>query len=93
MRQYQLSESRVRRILHAPHRTEKGIVEGTNACMQRSRCKNPYELWVMYIEGKEERKIISTWRYPGITEPREELPSNVRTSLEEIIEKALLEEE
>lgn len=32
------------------------------------------EIWIMYKDTKEARKIISAWRYPGISKPGEELP-------------------
>lgn len=85
MRQYRLSEGRVRRILHSPHRVEEGIAEGTVAMMQRSTGKNPYELWVMVVDEPHQRKVISAWRYPGVTEPRAPLPYAVRSALEEAI--------
>jgi hypothetical protein len=92
MRQYRLSEGRVRRILHSPHRVEEGIAEGTVAMMQRSIGKHPYELWVMVLDTPESRKVISTWRYPGVTEPRKELPYAVRSALQAAIEEAANEE-
>jgi len=88
LRQYRLSESRVRRILHAPHRVEEGIAEGTIAMMQRSAGKHPYELWVMVVDTDRERKVISAWRYPGTTEPRAPLPYAVRSALEEAVLQA-----
>lgn len=88
MRQYRLSEGRVRRILHTPHRIEEGIAEGTVAMMQRSTGKHPYELWVMIADAKEGRKVISAWRYPGVTEPRKELPAAVLHGLRRAIEEA-----
>ena len=88
MRQYRLSEARVRRIMHTPHRVEEGIAEGTVAMMQRSTGKNPYELWVMVVDKPGERKVISAWRYPGVTEPRAELPYSVRSALESLVEEA-----
>lgn len=36
--------------------------------------KSPGEIWVMYKDSKEGRKVISAWRYPGITKPGEEIP-------------------
>lgn len=36
--------------------------------------KAPGEIWIMYKDNKEERKIISAWRYPGISKPGEEIP-------------------
>jgi len=40
--------------------------------------KAPGEIWIMYKDikkqGEQIRKIISAWRYPGITKPGEEIP-------------------
>jgi len=41
--------------------------------------KAPGEIWVMYKDVKKQsegniRKIISAWRYPGISKPGEEIP-------------------
>jgi hypothetical protein len=93
MLQYQLSESRIKRVLHTPHRIEEGIAPETIAVMQSvGTKKHPKEIWVMYqliksknsssrkkqksknkTKGIEKRKIriISVWRYPGITPPRQ----------------------
>jgi len=43
------------------------------------RRKVPGEIWLMYkdVKKKDEgqiRKIISAWRYPGISKPGEEIP-------------------
>lgn len=89
MHHYRLSEARVRRILHSPHRVEEGIAEGTIAMMQRSTGKHPYELWVMVVDAPDARKVISAWRYPGTTEPRAALPYAVRSALQEAVEEAL----
>ncbi|MCX6721411.1 MAG: hypothetical protein NT026_02310 [Candidatus Staskawiczbacteria bacterium] len=34
----------------------------------------PGEIWVMFKDTKDFRKIISAWRYPGISKPGEEIP-------------------
>ena len=34
----------------------------------------PGEIWLMYKETKDQKKIISAWRYPGISKPGEEIP-------------------
>lgn len=34
----------------------------------------PGEIWVMYKENDQEKKIVSAWRYPGISKPGEEIP-------------------
>jgi len=36
--------------------------------------KAPGEIWLMYRDIKDLRKIISAWRYPGISKPGEEIP-------------------
>lgn len=86
MRQYGLSEQRVRSVLHTPKRKEDGVAPNTSAVMQSTGTKkHPSEVWVMFQEiqksniknqndddkfknnfGKKLR-IISTWRYPGVS--------------------------
>ena len=34
----------------------------------------PGEIWVMYKDARGSRKIISCWRYPGVTKPGEQIP-------------------
>jgi hypothetical protein len=34
----------------------------------------PGEIWIMYKDVKDSRKIISAWRYPGVSKPGEEIP-------------------
>ena len=99
MRQYGLSEQRVRSVLHTPKRKEEGIAPNTSAVMQSTGTKkNPTEVWVMYQETNsksetrnpkeslnsqfsipKKRRIISTWRYPGISPIRTvpEIPPEV----------------
>jgi len=51
--QYQLSESRIKRVLHTPHRIEEGIAPQTIAVMQNAgTIKHPKEIWVMLQEIK-----------------------------------------
>jgi hypothetical protein len=58
---------------------------GTSA----SQRKAPGEIWLMYKDAKNVkdgaiRKIISAWRYPGITKPGQEppIPEDTRQELE-----------
>ena len=81
MRQYGLSKQKLLGILRRPERKEQGIVPGTTAVMKTnkvfSRAKQkraPGEIWIMYKDTKDFRKIISAWRYPGISKPGEEIP-------------------
>jgi hypothetical protein len=97
MKYYRLSEKRVLNILRRPGRKEKGIAEGTVAAMQATGTKkNPTEVWMMYqsvlrtIKGQKFKKlkIISAWRYPGITPvgQRPALPEDTASELKEILE-------
>lgn len=36
--------------------------------------KAPGEIWLMYKDIKDIRKIISAWRYPGVSKSGEEIP-------------------
>lgn len=49
--------------------------------------KAPGEIWLMYKDVKDFRKIISAWRYPGISKPGEEIP------IPEDIRQEILKEE
>ena len=77
MRQYQLSEKRVSRVLRKPDRKEEGIAEGTLANMQTAGTKkHPTEIWMMYQIFKKPKgiKIISAWRYPAISPKGKPVP-------------------
>ncbi len=81
MRQYSLSKTKLINLLYKPERKESGIVFGTTAVMKQnksySKAKNkkaPGEIWLMYKDVKDLRKIISAWRYPGISKPGENIP-------------------
>jgi len=80
MRFYNLSEQRLKRILRNPQREEKGIAPATVAIMQKAGTKKkPSEIWLMYQKAKTKElknqkakkqpriRIISAWRYPGIS--------------------------
>ncbi len=100
MKFYHLSEQRVRRVLHSPKRIEEGIAPGTIAMMQRAGSqKHPYEIWTMLVNVKtptpkmgrgpdrsvgKGRKIISAWKYPGITKVDEPLPEKILRELRDI---------
>ncbi len=79
MQFYRLSPSRVRRVLNAPKRTEEGVAPKTIAAMQPGALragKWNQEIWVMFQDSRRERKIISAWRYPGVTKPRDPVQRN-----------------
>lgn len=72
---YRLSPMRVRRVLNAPKRIEEGVAPKTVAMMQPASLKTKdrwtQEIWVMFQDSAKERKVISAWRYPGVTKPRD----------------------
>ncbi|MDO8530119.1 MAG: hypothetical protein Q7S10_01815 [bacterium] len=90
MKQYGLSKSKLMRLLQKPERKEQGIVPGTMAVMETKKIfsniktapvvvgkkplRPPGEIWLMYKDAKNTRRIISAWRYPGISKPGEEIP-------------------
>lgn len=90
MRYYRLSESLVKRIVRYPGRVEEGIAPGTTAAMRPAPTKRPQEYWVMYreIRGRKLR-IISAWRYPGVSPKGEEIPipEDIREELAKELER------
>jgi len=74
MRYYGLGEGRLRRILKSPSRQEKGIAPRTIALMQSAGTKRPSEIWLMYQQIGRKKKMISAWRYPGISPKGEPIP-------------------
>ncbi|MBL7141811.1 hypothetical protein ISS21_01800 [Patescibacteria group bacterium] len=74
MRQYGLSETRLRRLLENHQRQEPGIAPGTIAIMQSAGSKkHPTEIWLMYQNVGQKKRIITAWRYPGVS-PKREVP-------------------
>lgn len=101
MRFYKLSEQRIKRVLNSPKRTEEGIAPNTAAMMQPALIKTisagkhdstskhfwNQEIWVM-VQKKNKTpkiKVISAWRYPGMTKPGDSLPEEILNELRMII--------
>lgn len=68
----------MKRILRSPKRVEEGIAPDTIAMMQPASVKTTagkadwkQEIWIMVQDSDTERKIISAWRYPGVSKPRD----------------------
>ena len=75
LRFYNLSESRIMRVFRHPGRVEAGVAPNTLAAMQTAgSSKHPYEIWLMYQINYDVVKIISGWRYPGVTKPGDKVP-------------------
>lgn len=94
MRQYGLTEARVRRVMHSPLRVEVGIAEDTIGLMQPASVRSvkagkpaswSHEIWVMIVEQKSIRRVISAWRYPGVTKPGEPLPREILQEIGEAL--------
>ncbi len=104
MKQYGLSAQKVKGVIRRPVRTEEGIAPKTVAVMQPVSPKKigdkevwKQEIWVMYRKkpSNEETvfsssvKIISAWRYPGISPKRSPIPEEI---LQELENEGILEE-
>jgi len=100
IRQYQLSERRLLRVLRKPERKEVGVAPETIAAMQTAGTrKHPYEIWIMYqiknskfkIQNSKLKQVrmISAWKYPGKSPIRKPppIPEDVLENLEEIIKQ------
>lgn len=82
---YRLSPARVRRVLHAPKRVEEGVAPKTVAMMQPASLRRAargaetwtQEIWVMVQDVGKNRKVISAWRYPGVTKPQGAAAANL----------------
>ena len=71
MLHYRLSDQRIKTAIHSPQRTELGVAPRTIAVMKRNDTqKRKEEIWVMYQKSGSKKKIISVWRYPGISPKR-----------------------
>jgi len=119
MRQYGLSEQKIRNVIKNPIRKEEGIVKNTVAVMQSVNPKTDgkkkiwkQEIWVMYqlkvrknkvesIKLKEKKpnslflnlnsanqqiRIISAWRYPGVSPEKNPIPEGILQEIENIAE-------
>lgn len=111
MRQYGITESRVKRIIRYPERTEETVIEKAIAAMQKTGGKKDKEMWVMYLIGKskiksqkskneedDERegisnfslpvrkiKVITAWRYPGVSPRRNPIPDEVLAEVRDLL--------
>jgi len=90
MRQYQLSERRLLKVLRKPERKEVGVAPETIASMQTAGTKkNPYEVWIMFQRKRNKIRMISAWKYPGKSPIREPppIPEDVLENLDEILKE------
>ena len=85
LKYYGLSESRIKRIIRFPARTEEGIVEGTIAVMSPAETKRYTEIWTMYKISKKRIRIITAWRYPGKSPARDPIPPEILKEVRKIL--------
>jgi hypothetical protein len=98
MKYYGLSKQKVSGIIRRPDRIEKGIAgNGTIAVMQAVSPKTidgkkvwKQEVWTMYqhptslkLRRGEAIKIISAWRYPGVSPKDKPIPEDIFQEMEE----------
>ena len=75
MLHYRISEQKIKTILKNPSRKEEGIAPNTSAFMKRNDTpKRKEEMWVMFQKLGRKLRIISAWRYPGISPKGKEIP-------------------
>jgi hypothetical protein len=94
MRYYQISKSRVLRIIKNPYRVEEGIAPKTIALMRPTKIKKinnkktwREEIWTMIQKSGEGLKIISAWRYPGQSPQTNPIPVEI---IEELKKEGLI---
>ncbi len=100
MKYYGIAESRVKRIIRFPTRYEEGIVPNTVAVMQPAGTKKYSEIWAMYkligsgrranpkskiLNPKQQLKIITVWRYPGVSPKRDPIPQDVLNEIKGLL--------
>ena len=85
LRQYRLSESRIKRIIRHPLRIEEGIAEGAVAAMQPAGGKNYSEIWTMYVPKEQRIIVITAWRYPGKSSERDPVPQKILSEARSIL--------
>lgn len=92
MRYYGLTAPRILRVINRPQRKEEGLAENTVAVMQPSsvnRKKQTWssEIWAMYQLVKGQYKIISAWRYPGVSPKRNSIPAEIMDEVKDLLGK------
>ena len=97
MQYYGISESRIKRIIRFPKRTEEGIAPQTVAVMQPAGNTRYQEIWVMYKLAKQAThnkehltlnnkiKIITAWRYPGKSPERDPVPQEILREIKNLL--------
>ncbi len=94
MRFYGISRQRALSVMRRPERTEEGVLPGTVAVMQPVSLKVVdgkrlwrTELWAMYERQTGGKiRVISVWRYPGVSPQHAPIPEQIFRELESGVE-------
>lgn len=90
MKYYGLTAQRILRVINRPARLEEGVAENTSAAMQpasvnRKTGKWSMEIWTMYQLVNKKYKIISAWRYPGVSPKRNSIPTEIMEEVKDLL--------
>jgi hypothetical protein len=93
MQYYGLTAQRILRVINNPQRKQEGIAENTVAVMQPAsvnRKKQIWssEIWVMYQIANTQYKIISAWRYPGVSPKSDSVPKEIMDEVKDLLQAA-----
>lgn len=91
LKQYRLSKSKILRVIKNPYRIEEGVAPQTIALMTPTKIKKlsnrhtwKNEIWTMIQRSKDGIKIISVWRYPGISPQSNPIPIEIIKELKDV---------
>ena len=89
MRYYGLTAQRILRVINKRARVEEGVAENTTAVMQPASVNKKKswssEIWAMYQKDKIKYKIISVWRYPGVSPKRNYVPGEIMEEIRDLL--------
>jgi hypothetical protein len=90
MQYYGLSGQKILHVINHPARTEEGIAEKTTAVMQPASINKKKkswssEIWAMYQLDKNKYKIISAWRYPGVSPEKNSIPAEIMEEVRDLL--------
>ena len=89
MQYYGLTAQRILRVINRPARVEEGVAEKTTAVMQPASVNKKKtwssEIWAMYQLADGQYKIISAWRYPGVSPKRNAIPEEIINEVKDLI--------
>lgn len=77
-------------MINHPARIENGVAENTTAVMQPASVSRKTgwraEIWAMYQLADGKYKIISAWRYPGVSPKRNYIPPEIMDEVKNMLD-------